>query len=312
MCASHSTKAKNGRVYAYDYYRCSYRNRHSADACANSKTLRAEELEPAVWALVSDLLKEPHRLRAGLEKLIEEERRATRGDPDRESKVWAKKLGEVEQERRAYQRLAARGSMTDEELDQALLELEETRKTAERELRAAEGRKEHLEQLERDRDALMECYAGMVPEALEGLTPQERQAIYKTPQLTVVVPADELAEVTGAFGGPLENNALGSVKEEGTSRSNPYPTSASSPRAAATSRRAASLSNAASVATVTIVNPSSACFLAHSPSGECMPAAMPCRWHASLIRPTASTCSSCVTARVGGSPRERARSEGPM
>ena len=115
--------------------------------------------------------------------------------------------------------IEARGSMTDEELDQALLELEEARKTAERKLRAAEGRREHLEQLERDRDALMERYAGMIPEALEDLTPQERHGIYKTLRLRVVVPTDGPLEVTGVFGGPLEDNAPSSVKKEGTWRS---------------------------------------------------------------------------------------------
>jgi hypothetical protein len=33
-----------------------------------------------------------------------------------------------------------------------------------------------------------ECCAGMVPEALEALTPQERHGIYKTLRLRVVVP----------------------------------------------------------------------------------------------------------------------------
>ncbi len=58
-----------------------------------------------------------------------------RGDPDREAAYWLEKLSEVEQERRGYLRLAAKGHMTDDDLAEALTELEDTRATAERELR---------------------------------------------------------------------------------------------------------------------------------------------------------------------------------
>ena len=73
--------------------------------------------------------------------------------------MWFEKLSEVEQERRGYLRLAAKGHMTDDDLAEALVELEETRVAAETELRAIRGRKVALEELERDRDALLESYA---------------------------------------------------------------------------------------------------------------------------------------------------------
>ena len=73
--------------------------------------------------------------------------------------MWLEKLSEVEQERRGYLRLAAKGYMTDDDLAEALVELEETRVAAETELRAIRGRKVALEELERDRDALLESYA---------------------------------------------------------------------------------------------------------------------------------------------------------
>ena len=89
-----------------------------------------------MWNLISSLLKDPGRLKAGLEEMIEQERAGLRGDPDQEAKTWLEKLSEVDQERRSYLRLAAKGVLADEELDEALAELEETRETAERELRA--------------------------------------------------------------------------------------------------------------------------------------------------------------------------------
>jgi hypothetical protein len=107
--------------------------------CINGKHHRAAEAEAAVWDLVSGLLKDPERLRTGLEEMIEQERSGMRGDPDREVASWLEKLSEVEKERHGYLRLAAKGHMTDEELDEALAELEETRTTAEDELAAIRG-----------------------------------------------------------------------------------------------------------------------------------------------------------------------------
>src|SRR5215210_3853325 len=109
--------------------------------------------------------------------MIEQERAGMRGDPDQEAESWLERLSEVEQERRSYLRFAAKGHMTDEELDEALAELEETRVTAEEELVAIRGRKEILEELERDRDALLNSYAQMTPEALDNLTPGERRRV---------------------------------------------------------------------------------------------------------------------------------------
>jgi hypothetical protein len=92
MCATHSTTVSRGRRYAYDYYRCSNRDRYGLEACANSHKPRADKLEPEVWGFVSNLLKRPDLLQAGLDRLIEEERNAARGNPNREAEAWAKKL----------------------------------------------------------------------------------------------------------------------------------------------------------------------------------------------------------------------------
>ncbi len=59
MCATHAATTKRGRTYAYDYYRCSNRDRHGLEACANSHKPRADKLEPEVWGFVSSVLKTP-------------------------------------------------------------------------------------------------------------------------------------------------------------------------------------------------------------------------------------------------------------
>ena len=87
------TTTDRRRGYAHHYYRCAKRNRHGAQhACAHSKNHKAAALEEAVWALVSSLLKDPERLRAGLENLIDQERAGMRGDPERETSAWLEKL----------------------------------------------------------------------------------------------------------------------------------------------------------------------------------------------------------------------------
>lgn len=41
-------------------------------------------------------------------------------------------------------------------------------------MEALKGRREHIEQLERDRDAAFEAYAAMAPGHLSALTPEKR------------------------------------------------------------------------------------------------------------------------------------------
>ena len=190
-----------GHVYAY--YRCSRLVRNGKDACSPDRrrtTHHAEKLEHKVWDLVSGLLKDPEQLQIDLEKMIEMEREGIHGDPQREAKVWLEKLSEIEQMRRSYQEQAAKGYMTLEELGAALQELDESRKTAERELAAIKGRRERIEQLERDKDTLLQQYAEVAPEAMDALTPEERHSVYKMLRLEVLVHPNETLEVSGAFG----------------------------------------------------------------------------------------------------------------
>jgi len=135
--------------------------------------------------------------------MIELEREGVRGNPEREAKAWLNKLAEADRERSGYQRLAAKGLMSDEELDEALAELEETRATAKRELEALAGQGERLEQLEREKDALLDNYTAVAPEALESLEPEVRHRIYKMLRLRVIAESDGGVEVKGAFGGTL-------------------------------------------------------------------------------------------------------------
>lgn len=94
---------------------------------------------------------------AGLERMIEKEREAaSRGNPEAEAKAWLEELAMIEAEREGWLRHAARGKMSDAELDEELAAIEEMRRKAEAELRKVEARMETVAQLERDLDAMRE------------------------------------------------------------------------------------------------------------------------------------------------------------
>jgi ribonuclease BN (tRNA processing enzyme) len=68
-----------------------------------------------------------------------------------------------------------------------------------RRLRELEVRREQLAELERDRETLIKHYAGMVPDALDDLSSQERHRIYKLLKLEIKLPPDETFQVSGTF-----------------------------------------------------------------------------------------------------------------
>jgi hypothetical protein len=88
--------------------------------------------------------------------------------------------------------------MTLEELASKLARLEEIRRIAEAELAALDAREERVRELEADRDALLAAYTETVPEALDGLSGEERIRVYEILQLEVK-PDPEGYEVSGAL-----------------------------------------------------------------------------------------------------------------
>lgn len=100
--------------------------------------------------------------------------------------------------------MAVEGLITFDELRSKLEEAEQTRERAQAELEVLDRRRENIEELKRDKDAVMESYASMVPEELDDLASEERHQIYKMLRLQVVVDYDRPPEVCGTFGGGLE------------------------------------------------------------------------------------------------------------
>ncbi|MDP9477460.1 MAG: recombinase family protein [Actinomycetota bacterium] len=193
-----SIKARAG-TYHHHYYHCPAHHQHGDAGCTNRKYFRAENIEGPVWEMVAGLLRDPERLRAGLDELIEAERAGLRGDPEAEAVAWLDRLTALERKRSRLQDMAAEGHITLDELGAKLRGLEEERKTAERELDGLRLRRTRLEELERDKAGLLAEYAEMVPEALEDLTGEERHQVYRMLRLRVWVRPDGPIEVEGVL-----------------------------------------------------------------------------------------------------------------
>ena len=196
--------ARDKRGNPYHYYVCRRRGAaKKAHGCVQ-QSIRAEPVEAEIWGFISGLLKEPERIHAGMEKLIDQERAIGRGDPEQEAKVWANQIAECARLRTAYQDQQAAGFMTLEELGERLRELEDTRNLAEAELGVLGARKEREEELEADRDALLGYMAASVPEGLDGLTGEERNKVYRMLRLEITpTPGGAGYEVRGAFCTPF-------------------------------------------------------------------------------------------------------------
>jgi site-specific DNA recombinase len=197
MTARTCPKPAGGRTYLY--YACVAGACQRGDTCSARTHHKAEQVEARAWGVVSRILKDPQRLRAGLDYMIEEERRgASRAaDPATETARWLEELSEARRKRARYQDMAAEGLIDFEELRARLVALEDKRTTAEQELRALQRRTEHLAQLERDRDGLLENYAGLMPEAIDALGSQERYRVYRMIGMEAHLAADGSFELSG-------------------------------------------------------------------------------------------------------------------
>jgi hypothetical protein len=149
-------------------------------------------------------MKNPEGLRADLNRMIELQRHGTQGDPSTDAKPWAEKMVEVDRKRAKFQEAFAADAMTLPELKAYLAQLDETRKTAERELAILRGHEEYVRGLEADRDALLDSLEAQAPGALDALTPEQRHRWYKLLKLRAYIFADGRVEVSRAGSVPSE------------------------------------------------------------------------------------------------------------
>lgn len=152
-----------------------------------------------MWRYVHGILTDPDRLRRVLDAMIEEKRRAMRGNSDEELGMWLDRIADVDRQRARAQDLAVEGLLSPEELRAKLSTLEKKREAARSELEALRGRKEEVEELERDRDTLLESYVGMVPEGLDYFSAEDRRWAYGRIRLNVFAESDGSLVATWAL-----------------------------------------------------------------------------------------------------------------
>jgi predicted RNA-binding Zn-ribbon protein involved in translation (DUF1610 family) len=190
-----SIKARSGKFY-HHYYSCPSHHHGGTNACPNRKNCRAAEVEESVWELVSPLLRDPERLRAGLDEMIVAERALMR-NLTLEEETWLVRLDALKSKRGRYQEMAAEGLITFDELGAKLRGLKAERDTVEGELENLRLRRPRIEDLERDKETLMQDYAGMVSEELDELAPEQRHQIYRMLRLRVRMQFDDTIEIEG-------------------------------------------------------------------------------------------------------------------
>jgi Recombinase zinc beta ribbon domain len=195
--AMQTTSIPSSTGKLHHYYRCPRRVRDGKEGCENGKNPRADYAEPLIWKAVSELLKNPERLRVGLQAMIEGERSWLKGNPEQEAEVWLKKLNECSRKRAAYQDQQAAGLMTLDELSARLAELENARLLAEWELSKLRNVQEKIRTLEHDAGALLASYEHTAPEEIDALSAKERHHVYKIIWLEVLAHPDGALEAIG-------------------------------------------------------------------------------------------------------------------
>jgi site-specific DNA recombinase len=186
------------------YYVCKAPYKKGPEFCTTTRTRKASDLEERVWSEVRAYLEEPERLRADLDRAIELER-GERGDPNREAKAWAQRIAEADSKRARLQHAYADGVLSLEDLWERLAEFDGEKATAERELAAVRDRAGRVQDLERDRDAVLEGLVGDAAKALDGMSPKQRHRFYKMLRIKVHIDAEDNLEITGAFPEPIRS-----------------------------------------------------------------------------------------------------------
>ena len=131
--------------------------------------------------------------------MIETERAGMRGDPEAEVLTWLSRITSLDSKCSRYQDMAAEGHITLSELGAKLRGLDADRATAERELEDLNDRRSRLENLERDKETLLEEYANMVPDALGELTGEERHQVYRMLRLQICINPEADLDVHGVL-----------------------------------------------------------------------------------------------------------------
>lgn len=110
-------------------------------------------------------------------------------------------MSDGDAKRRRYQEMAAEGLIQFGELRERLAELEEEQEIAEREIRALRDKSERIQEMGRNKDALLERLIEITPRRLDEIGPEERHRIYRMIGIKVTSAKDGALTATGDLAG---------------------------------------------------------------------------------------------------------------
>jgi len=200
------------------YYRCTRRYGRGVEACSMGKNFRADTTEAAVWDFVSSILKDPDRLRSGLDEMLAQEQATLGRNPGEEEKAWLKKLADTERQKDRLVDLYLDRKLDKKRYEAKASELDRVAQTGEAELDRLRNRQHRLAKLRRERDELLEHYENLVPESLDALTPEQRHRVYKIMGLSVFGCRDGSLEITWAYGGDHSRRSNDVTRPPGSAR----------------------------------------------------------------------------------------------
>jgi site-specific DNA recombinase len=200
--ATHTSfyRRKDGEVVRYHYYRCQNAATHK-ELCPYRTTYKADRLEEQIWEVVSESLKRPDKLKAGLEEMIRGEEKALSGDPRKQAEIWRTRIFEANEKRKRYQGMAAENLIDFDELREKLFELDEQKDVAEREIEALHSKERRLDEMRRDKANLLDGLVEMTPRLIDELPSDEKLRVYEMLGLRVTSGEDGTLEITGDLAG---------------------------------------------------------------------------------------------------------------
>ena len=137
-----------------------------------------------MWEFVRGVLTDPARLTAGLAKMQDKEAGAVDGAVlEEEEASWLKRISEMECKEERLLDLRLEGDITTERFRARSATLQEAKEAAAANLEAVRSRRASREDFERDKEALLEYHARLVPEDLDGLTPEQVRDLYRMMRL---------------------------------------------------------------------------------------------------------------------------------
>ena len=190
---THSPDATKG----YFYYRCPSLQAGHKDTCMMNVKVRADSIEPKVWALVRDTLDDKHYVLEQLEKQYEQRRRDLRR-PGADAAALFKQLDRIESDARKDWE-AYRADVIDLPKLKELRAIQDNERAAvEREMERNHNRDAELEKLNADEAAMRERIEAGYGD-LSDTTPEKRRQVYEDVGLRVEVGLEKIPRISGIF-----------------------------------------------------------------------------------------------------------------